>query len=94
MRRSEQDRRAEVVAWRASGRTLAEFARQRGYSRSALEKWARAERSGEGPEFVRLEVARVGGLTIEVGEARVRVERGFDAKLLLEVVAALGGRST
>ena len=59
MRRSEQDRRAEVVAWRASGKSLGEFARQRGYSRSALEKWARSEASEAAPGFVRLEVARV-----------------------------------
>lgn len=94
MRRSEQDRRAEVVAWRASGKSLGEFARQRGYSRSALEKWARSEASEAAPGFVRLEVARPAStLTLEVADVRIRVEPGFDAQLLGEVVAALRGRT-
>ena len=42
---------------------------------------------------MRVELARatpVGGLTVEVGAARVRVENGFDAALLRSVVRALG----
>lgn len=30
-------------------------------------------------------------LVIEIGEARLRVEAGFDASLLVEVIHALGG---
>ncbi|MBL0196374.1 MAG: hypothetical protein IPQ09_26430 [Myxococcales bacterium] len=42
---------------------------------------------------MRLEVAprAVGGLVVEVGPAKVRVEPGFDAGLLREVVRALAG---
>ncbi len=49
-----------------------------------------------GVGFVRLEVAPAearGHLFVEVGGARVQVERGFDAKLLRAVVDALGSES-
>jgi hypothetical protein len=49
------------------------------------------------PEFVRIEVAPrppQRGLTLEIGPARVRVERGVDALLLREVVRALSGEPT
>lgn len=96
MRRSDDERLAEVIAWRASGKTLGMFSRGRGYSRSALEKWARAHRANEmsrsEPRFVRLEVAKVQKeLVLEIGIARIRIERGFDTSLLREVVAALAG---
>jgi hypothetical protein len=46
------------------------------------------------PRFVRLEVAaspRSSALVVEVGAARIQVERGFDAEHLRAVVAALVG---
>jgi hypothetical protein len=68
----------------------------------SLKRWVRCspprDESGqaEAPRFVRLEVtpstsART--LTVEVGEARIVVEPGFEAEHLRAVVAALGGRT-
>lgn len=74
------------------------FARSRGYSRSSLEKWARAHRdvkgSGSTPKFARIEVLRGPSvLVVEVGTARIRVSAGFDDSLLRQVVAALKGEA-
>jgi hypothetical protein len=60
---------------------------------------ARAERrtpsSSKSPRFLpvrtRAVEAAVAEMVIEIGPARVRVLRGFDASLLSEVVRALGG---
>ncbi len=98
MERSQEERRDEVIAWRASGMTLARFAKGRGYSKSSLEKWARAEREGKlavaEPKFVRLAIERSpSDLLVEVGAARIRVSRGFDPTLLSEIVSALGASS-
>lgn len=94
MARSQVEQRAELEVWRASGMTMTEFARTRGYSRSAIEKWARKAREERPtvvtPRFVRVEVARPVELVIEIGVARIRVARGLDASLLREVVDALG----
>jgi hypothetical protein len=61
--RSKSEKRAEVEAWRASGISLVRFASERGYSRSALEKWAQAvreeDKSISAPRFVRLAAASV-----------------------------------
>lgn len=98
MGRSRAEQRSEVEAWRGSGLAMAKFARMRGYSRSSLEKWARAlreEQSGDELKFVRLEVAhRCASLEIEIGAARIRLARGFDAELLREVVEVLGARAS
>jgi hypothetical protein len=96
MGRNRQEQRAEVTAWRASGMTLAQFAKSRGYSRSSLEKWARTvreERTAIEPKFVRLEIAGQPELVVEVGTVRIRVGRGFDASLLRDIVTALGARA-
>ena len=94
MARSRVEQRAELEVWRASGMTMTEFARMRGYSRSAIEKWARKGReertAAVTPRVVQVEVARPVELVIEIGGARIRVARGVDASLLREVVTALG----
>jgi hypothetical protein len=48
---------------------------------------------GRQPVFARLAVSRVieSAVLVQVGRAAIRVEKGFDAELLREVVAALGG---
>jgi hypothetical protein len=69
-------------------------------SEESLRRWrkeAEGRSSPPGPAFVRVEVARrpeEHGLTLEVGPARLRVEPGFDAGLLREVVEALTGGVT
>jgi len=85
-----------VVAWRTSGETADVFAQGKGYEGSTLRWWSSRLGRAEQPRFLRLvpkACAAPGkaGVVVEVGQARVRVEAGFDAKLLAEVVAALGG---
>jgi transposase-like protein len=98
-KKSKSEKRAEVEAWRASGISLVRFASERGYSRSALEKWAQAVREEDkalsAPRFVRLAAASMpSALVVEIGAARVRVEQGFDPGLLREVISALEGKAS
>jgi len=90
-----------VEAWRASGETAEVFARREGYVGSTLHWWSSRLGRGAKPQFLRLvpKAGAVGadavvadaGLVVEIGQARIRVEVGFDMKLLGDVVAALGG---
>lgn len=96
-----------VAAWRASGLTATEFAASEGYRSGTLLWWSselkRRERRGSSVgkavgerSFVRMarvvpRAAEGTKLTLRVGSAEVEVRRGFDAGLLKEVVAALGG---
>ena len=93
-----------VRRWRASGEHAGPFAAREGYAEGTLRWWAsRLGHSAvslapvEGaPRFLRVVPPPAAskpstGLVVEVGRARVRVEAGFDAELLGEVVAALGG---
>ena len=93
--RDESERRQEVARWRASGQSVAAYCASHGMSEESLRRWRKeVERrsSSRAVEFVRVEVARrpaVRVLTLEVGQARLRVEPGFDPSLLREVVKAL-----
>jgi hypothetical protein len=87
-----------VEHWRGSGQSAAQYAARRGYSSASLLRWAKIAASRadvtsppDPPRFVRLEVAtaRTAALVVEVGPARIVVERGFDVVHLRAVVAAL-----
>ena len=97
MRRTTAERRAEVAGWRASGRSASAYAKAHGLAQTTLARWAREVDSApepSAPPFLRVEVTATeatGELFVEVGAARVRVQRGFDPTLLAAVVAALGG---
>jgi len=88
--------RERVRAWRASGQTAIDFARDRGFAPGTLHYWSSRLGPDAPPTFVRL-VPKTGhapvaaDLVVEVGSARVRVTSGFDAALLAQVVRALGG---
>ena len=96
--RRTRSERAEIVrAYRASKQTAYRFSQDHGVSASSLARWiAEVKEQVDdrvGVDFVRLEVAPAearGHLFVEVGGARVQVERGFDGKLLRAVVDALG----
>lgn len=98
-RRGAAEQAREVDGWGSSGQSAAEYASRRGYSVASLHRWSTVVRRKAGPgkagtpRFVRLEVAatRVSALVVEVGAARILVERGFDAEHLRAVVAALAG---
>jgi hypothetical protein len=95
--RDESERRDEVARWRASGQSAAAYCAFHGMSAQSLRRWRKeveGRPSSPAPGFVRVEVARHPlqcGLTLEVGRARLRVERGFDAELLRDVVEVLSG---
>jgi hypothetical protein len=97
--RGAEEQRREVEAWRASGLTAEAFCGRRDFSAKSLFRWAAARRSvslTKPTEFVRLEVAATtmaAGVVVEVGAARIRVARGFDAQLLRDVVTALTASS-
>ena len=98
--RTEAERRRLVAGWRASGKSKWAYSKEHGLALASLARWAaQAEANATAVDFVRLELpARAAplpsGLVLELGSARVRVERGFDGALLREVVEALaGGRS-
>lgn len=100
------DGEAMVSALRASGGTLAEFARRHGLHPARVQRWvarvAKRGRRAAGGAAVGFAPVRItekqtagSGLVLEVvvGGAVVRVGRGFDNELLRRVVAALGETS-
>jgi len=97
---------SRVADWRASGETAEAFAVGKGYEASTLRFWSsQLRRKGSGvvaavgPMVTMARVVRArsaadgAGVTVTVGRASVVVTRGFDAELLREVIAALGGAS-
>jgi hypothetical protein len=96
-----------VQAWRASGKTADEYASAFEFQASTLRYWASRLKteSAEKPAVIARVVRRQsralvveGGdagvqaeVEVAVGEARIIVRRGFDAELLRQVAAALGG---
>lgn len=89
-----------ISAWRESGQTAAAFGRQFGCHPKTLQWWA-SRLGADKPEELKTEfveliprsgvVARQSTIVVEVGTARIRVDSGFDPKLLAAVLAALGG---
>ena len=83
-----------VEAWKASGQSARDFSLKTGVSSSSLYQWAKRLERKSPPRFLKL-VPRAssplaaGEMIVEVGSARVRVPRGFDAELLADVVKAL-----
>jgi len=87
-----------VRAWRASGESAEDFAEGKGFAGSTLRVWSsRLGQMAGSPRLVQLvprapvpaPSAASGSLEIEIGEARLRVSRGFDRELLAEVVSVL-----
>ena len=88
-----------IREWRGSGLTAAQFAEGKGFEASTLRFWAYRlkEPVASAPQVVELvpksrrrTIAVGSELVIELGVARVRVGRGFDRELLLELVEVLG----
>jgi hypothetical protein len=98
IRRTAEEWRGIIEQWQKSGLSAAAFARAHGLRTATFDRWRAAIAKAPVPpdvSFVRLEVARpVAPLVVELGGARIRLERGFDAALLREVLAALAGDGT
>jgi transposase-like protein len=85
-----------VLAEVRSGSSVKDVAERHSLSPSLLYRWMQSPsevRKGRAPVFARLAVSRVidSALVVHVGRATIRVEKGFDAELLRDVVAALDG---
>ena len=94
--------KASTLCWAASQvRRAAELAAPTSPRSGEAQGGGRAERqtpsSSKAPRFLpvrpRAAEMTVAEMVVEIGAARVRVRRGFDASLLGEVVRALGGSS-
>jgi transposase-like protein len=107
--RTDAERRREVEGWRSSGEGVGKYAARRGYSATTLRKWIASVGSEAGaakaakakaPALVRVvaqsaaEAAEAAEVVVEVGAARIRVPRAFDAALLRSVVIALSERAS
>ena len=90
---------ARVAAWRSSGQTAAAFCNGKEFSPSGLRYWS--SRLGRGEVGGEVRMARVvravpelspiaSPIVVEVGGARVAVQRGFDQDALRAVLAVLG----
>jgi|WetSurMetagenome_2_1015567.scaffolds.fasta_scaffold191631_3 hypothetical protein len=96
---SREQWRGIVAEFEKSGQTAREFCAGRGIAESAFGYWRRRESRTQALRFV--PVVRVGqaqtpgahggGVVLEVGGSRIRVESGFDRALLLDVVRTLEG---
>jgi hypothetical protein len=90
---------ARVSAWRSSGQTAPAFCEGKGFSPGGLRYWS--SRLGRGEGLSEIKMARVvraepalepatSPIVVEVGGARVTVQRGFDPEALRAVLAVLG----
>ncbi len=74
----------------ASGKSIKAYCQEAGVKVWQFSYWRGVLRpKAEAAGFVEVRVKGSGAVTLEVDGCRVRVERGFDAELLREVVAAL-----
>jgi hypothetical protein len=86
----ERERLLEAV--RVSGEPVKVVAKRLGVKESTAYYWMKRSRRAERPTFARLIPMRPtspASLSIDVGGLVIRVDAGFDAGLLREVVAAL-----
>lgn len=100
-RPSRTEAKAEFFKLVADGQSVAAAARQVGVHHSVGYYWAKKRRSAEAPAAVRFAELKPSravsqkpvrqSVEVVVGEAAIRVEAGFDAQLLRQVVSALSG---
>ena len=92
-----EQRNRLVTEVRTTGAPVRAVAERLGVTVSSAYLWMKDAGPAEiAPVFARVVPTTVTArswLTLEVGRARVRVEAGFDADLLREVVSALSGPS-
>ena len=94
-RSRERERLIETV--RASGAPVKAVAEQLGVKTATAYLWMKRAREAKAPRFAMVVPTtrpRGSTLSVEVGGAIIRLESGFDAELLREVVSALSGQSS
>lgn len=83
-----------IEAVRTSGEPVKAVAERMRVSVSTAYLWMKAVKRPKGPQFARVvrePLTQKSPMSIDVGGVVVRVDAGFDAVLLREVVAALKG---
>ena len=88
MKRSPEERRALVHAWKQSGESRQQFAARIKVHPQTLTWWARAF-DPEIPRFAEVVPRPDPELVVEFGHLRIRVPRGFDANELRRLMEAL-----
>jgi transposase-like protein len=87
-----KQREVLIEAVRTSGEPVKVVAMRMGVKESTAYYWMRRARAAKVPEFVRV-VPQLGAakarIVVEVGGAAIRLENGFDAELLVEVMSVL-----
>lgn len=95
---------ARIAAWKASGKSVREFAEGEGFAVSTFHWWVSRlkgtrRKTASTPRVAMARVHRTASpkgnaracVFVEVAAARISVEPGFDADLLRDVVSALRG---
>jgi transposase-like protein len=85
-----------IEAVRTSGEPVKVVALRMGVKEATAYYWMKRARAARAPEFARLvprSAAAKARIVVEVGGALIRLESGFDAELLVEVMSVLRGRS-
>lgn len=91
---NERERLIETV--RASGESVKAVAKRLGVKESTAYYWMRGSRERQRPQFarvIRAPLMPTASMSIDVGGVVIRLDAGFDAELLREVVAALKAAS-
>jgi transposase-like protein len=91
------EQRERLIAEVQAGESVSVVAARMGVGVSAAYLWIKEARNSSKPMFARLlpesATTTTTTMVLEVGCARLRVEAGFDAALLRQVVSALSGES-
>jgi transposase-like protein len=91
-----KQREVLIEAVRTSGEPVKVVAARMGVKDSTAYYWMKRARAARVPEFVRVvprSSAAKARIVVEVGGAVIRLESGFDAELLVEVMSVLRGQS-
>ena len=92
-RRSAEEWRTLVSEWQGSGLDAESYARARGLNVSTLRwwRWRLGSAPPTSPAFVEVQIHEPAppDLVVEVGDLRVRVPAGFDARELRRLLVAL-----
>ena len=92
-RHTAEDRERLIAEVKATGDIPRVVAERLGICASSAYRWVKEAASVEAPVFARVVSSRSAprsGVVVHAGRATIRVEVGFDAELLRNIVAALG----
>ncbi len=89
---AEQKWREHVAGWRASGLSVAAYARRAGLSAVTLGSWKRRLGGGEALSFMEIPFqGAAAGIRLEVNNVRVELPHGFEEGDLRRLLGVLRG---